>query len=330
MKFTKHQKETIQHIFSGDIYDITSYLKYFNLGTTIKFDKSEIINRFNTDDIPKKYYFPNALQHKYANMLTEEDYLAKLQNSEINPNNYTVSILQLSYNSGIKHESWNASDYTLNFYKGVYVANSFTDILEFLTLWQYLVSEMLILEVPHDFSAEVLGLFYKKEDYSQAENRSINDRIKNINFDTFSYDDQYYLGDNIYTLSHEHCIMCKEYMAKRIYPSTKLGIFINKNFTTYEERTQNKALFVAWLAIFVSVILTFAPYFHQEDNSDMASIAEEVKDIMSSIDLSNQDTEIINKLDHIIDKLDTLIEYYDTYEETSTSPSTNETSQNPK
>ena len=114
MKFTKHQKEIIQHIFSGDIYDITSYLKYFDLGKTIKFEKSKIINMFNTDNVPKKYYFPSGLQQNYANMITEEDYLIKFKNHEISPSNYTVKILKLSFNSGIKQESWNESNYTLN------------------------------------------------------------------------------------------------------------------------------------------------------------------------------------------------------------------------
>jgi len=34
-----------------------------------------------------------------------------------------------------------------------------------------------------------------------------------------------------------------------MYPSARLGIFIKKNFTTYEENTQNRALFVAWEAV---------------------------------------------------------------------------------
>ena len=86
-------------------------------------------------------------------------------------------------------------------------------------------------------------------------------------------------------------------MDKRIYPSTKLGVFITKHFSTYEETTQNKALFVAWLAIFVSIALTFAPYFQPKDNSDIESITENLKDIKSSIEKKDLSEELSSKMD---------------------------------
>ena len=102
--------------------------------------------------------------------------------------------------------------------------------------------------------------------------------------------------------------MCKEFMNKRIYPSAKLGIFIAKHFTTYEESTQNKALFVAWLAIFVSVGLTFIPYFQQSDKSDIKSGIKNSKDIKSSIESTELDVKLSDKLDIIIKKLDILLD----------------------
>lgn len=305
MKFTKHQKETIKGIYRGDIYDISSYLKYFNLGSYIKIDKEEILNKFNSDEIPKKYYCANSLQRKYSNVASEYDYNKKVQNGDINPEKYSAYQLHLSFNSGIKHELWEDTEYCLDFYNGVYIANRFDDILEFLTLWQFLISEMLILEVPHNFSADTLGLFYNKAPDFETETLSLNERIKSINFEDFSYDDQYYLTNN-YILSQEHCLMCREYMDKRIYPSTKLGVFITKHFSTYEETTQNKALFVAWLAIFVSIALTFVPYFQPKDNSDIKSITKSLKDIKSSIEKKELSKELSLKMDIIIEKIDTL------------------------
>lgn len=307
MKFTKHQKETIRRIYTGDIYDISSYLKYFNLRSLIKFDKEKILNRFNSDEMPKKYYCANSLKLKYSNIMPECEYISKLQLGEINPENYSAYELNLSYNSGIKHEVWEGSEYCIDFYDGVYIANCFDNILEFLVLWQFLLSEMLILEVPHSISAETLGLLYDEKTNPSFETLSTNERIKRINFQNFSYDDQYYLH-NIYTLSQEHCLICKEYMNKRIYPSTKLGIFIAKRFSTYEENTQNKALFVAWLAIFVSIALTFAPFFQQKDNTNIESITEHLKDIESSIEEKELSEELSTKMDIIIDRLDMLLD----------------------
>lgn len=329
MKLTKHQKNTIRHIFTGEIYDITSYLKFFNLGTIIKLDKEKVIEQFTSDNIPKIYYCSKTLKHKYSNMMTEQEYLEKLHAHELDSEKYLSYDLHLSYNTGIKTELWDGSNYTLNFYEGVYVANSFQDILEFLTLWQYLKSEMLILEVPHAFCGETLGLFYKKAQVDDVKIISSCDKIKNINFTDFTYDDQYYLNER-YTLSKEHCIMCKEFMDKRIYPSAKLGLYIQKHFTTYEERTQNKVLFVAWLAIFVSIGLTFAPYLQQEDKQNIESIVNDVKDIKSSSDLSEHNTKLINKLDDIIEKLDTLIESYNTQKDTSILTNSVPSAQEPK
>ena len=302
MKLSKHQKETIRKIFSGEIYDITSYLKYFGLGTEIKFDKDSIEDSFEKDNLPKKYYCHNSVQRKPSNMLTEADYYQKLQNGELNPNHYKESTLRLSYNTGIKQETWEGQTFTLNFYEGVYVANSFTNILEFLTIWQFLKSEMLVLEVPQDFSPNVLGLFYTKTTLYRDDSMPIETRIRNIDYKDFTYDDQYYLNSN-YTLSHEHCLMCKEYLDKRICPSSKLGLFIKRRFKTYEEGTQNKALFVAWLAIFVSIALTFLPYLHKEDNPNLDSITQDIHDIKYFFDSSDSNENITQKLDSIIEKL---------------------------
>lgn len=302
MKLSKHQKETIRKIFSGEINDITSYLKYFNLGTEVKFDKNLIEDSFAKDNLPKKYYYHSSVSRKPSNMLTETDYLQKLGNGELDPNHYKESTLRLSFNTGIKQETWEGQTYTLNFYEGIYVANSFTDILEFLTIWQFLKSEMLILEVPQNFSPKVLGLFYTKTVLDKDNSIPLENRVKNIDYKDFTYDDKYYLNNN-YTLSHEHCLMCKEYLDKRICPSARLGLFIKRRFKTYEEETQNNALFVAWMAIFVSIALTFLPYLHKEENSTLDSIAEDLHDIKYSIDSSDLNGDITQKLNSIIEKL---------------------------
>lgn len=321
MKLTKHQKDTIRYIFTGKIYDITSYLKVFNLGTLIKYDKDAVIKQFNADNIPKIYYCNKMLHCKYSNVITEQDYLAKLHANELDSEKYSSYTLTLSYNTGVKTELWNGSNYTLNFYEGVYVANSFQDILEFLTLWQYLKSEMLILEVPQDFCVETLGLFYKKTQQDKDKlTLSCDDKIKNINFNDFTYDDQHYLNENKYTLSKEHCIMCKEYMTKRICPSARLGLYIKNHFTTYEEKTQNKALFVAWLAIFVSVGLTFAPFLQQNNIPEIDSITNDIRKIKTTINSFQNNTELIKILNDINEKLDILIESSITPENTSTLP----------
>lgn len=302
MKLTKHQKQTIRKIYSGEIYDIFSYLKYFHLGTTIKFDKQSINDSFNRDPLPKKYYYPSALQCRSSNLLPEKDYFEHLQNNQLDPNQYIPKDLELSYNTGIKQETWNGEKYILNFYEGVYIANSFNDIIEFLTLWQFLESEMLILNVSQDFSAKFLGLFYIKEAITSNIDSSIQSRINDIDCDTFTYDDKYYLNYQ-YILSHDHCVMCKEYLNKRIYPSSKLGLFIKRHFRTYEEQSQRRALFAAWIAIFISIASIFLPYLKKETSSD--SVLYELQ--KSVTEIITIEKGITQKLNNITEDFDTII-----------------------
>ena len=119
-------------------------------------------------------------------------------------------------------------------------------------------------------------------------------------------------------------------MDKRLYPSAKLGLYIKSRFTTYEEKNRNKALFVAWLAIFVSVGLTFAPYLHQNDTPEIDSIANDIRDIKSTINFSQHNTDLMDKLDDINKKLDELIESSNTPESTSTLPNSALSPQNSK
>ena len=111
----------------------------------VKFDKNLIEDSFAKDNLSKKYYHYSSVDRRLSTIHTEADYLQKLENGKLDLNHYKESTLRLSYNTGIKQETWAGQTYTLNFYEGVHVANVFTDILDFLTIWQFLKSEMLIL-----------------------------------------------------------------------------------------------------------------------------------------------------------------------------------------
>lgn len=306
MKFSKHQKEIIKQINNGKIYNIISYLKFFNLGETIVLNKDDILHKFNTDNIPKIYYYHKNLKIKYSNIISEDVYNNKVLNNELNPENYESVTLKLNYNQGIKHEIWDNKNYTINFYDGVYIAKSFNNIIDFLALWQYLKSEMLILEVPNDITANELSIFYEKQTSSNSNILSLEERIQQINFDDFTYEDSHYMLENIYTFSKEKCTICKEYLDRRIYPTTKLKIFIQKRFKTTEEKTQSSALCAAWIAIFVSIILTFLPYFQGTNQDYTKSISQNI----NAIKTQNEDqyNSIKTKINEMIEQINLLTE----------------------
>ena len=55
MKFTKQQKLIIKKIASGDIKDITSFIKVFNLSTFYNLNKEDIEKRMKIDENGKTY-----------------------------------------------------------------------------------------------------------------------------------------------------------------------------------------------------------------------------------------------------------------------------------
>lgn len=300
MRFSKLQKSIVKSIFNGEIYDILSYIKVFKLGEYIQFNKEEVIQKFKTDNIEKEYFYPRILGPKLTTIYSHSEYQNKLKAKEINPEEYKKIELQLDFNEECRVECWNDMDYEFNFYQGVYITKSFQDILDFLTLWEHLKSEMLIFEIPSALSSEVLGLFYKKEIHD-SDNSSV-DRLKLINFDSFTYGDTNYLKDS-YEISTEHCLMFQNYLGKRIYPTTKLGIFINKRFRTSEEATQNKALMAAWLAILVTILLAIIPEFGKSDTAYLKNISNDIHDIRVSINNDNFQNDSKTKLDAIIEQL---------------------------
>ncbi|MDD3014511.1 MAG: hypothetical protein PHC34_12480 [Candidatus Gastranaerophilales bacterium] len=260
MKFTQHQQQIIKHIKSGEIYDLESYLKQFDLCEYIKYDKETILNQFTQDDICKTYHYPCSLTPKAATVITDDEFIQKSNTRQIDCSKYCTLILKLKFDTGIKKVESNGEIHEVNFYDGVYIGKSFDYIIEFLTLWEYLKSELLILEVPAALSANTLGLFFEKS----TDTLVLGNSLDNIDFCDSTYKDTPYLVDKLYSFSNEHYTICKEYISKRIYGTPKLNLFIQKGFKTSEEALQKSALIAAWLAILVSIFLTVLPYIYSK------------------------------------------------------------------
>lgn len=296
MRFTKYQKNVIKKIASGEVHDIYTYLTTYNLVSLAQYNRNEIEQAFISDDIPKEYYYPQNLQPKLSTVETPNNFHNKVMQGAINPEKYNRFSLKLNHNMGIKHLSWSGIEYELNFYDGVYIAKSFNDIVTFLSIWQYLKSQMLILDLPSELTAKTLGLFYEKHTRATINQpKALADRIKKINFTDYSYDDNNYFNGIEYIFSIEHCTICKEYLGRKLYPTPELNVFIQKNFKTTEEKTQSSALLAAWLAIFVSIVLSVIPNIQKPDSEYLSEIVAELKEIETQLQDSNNQFNIYNK-----------------------------------
>lgn len=320
MKFNRKQKEIIRKIASGEIQDIYSYMTTFNLLTFAQFKKAEIQQAFFTDSIPKAYYFPMELLPQFSTIETPDTFTQKVNDGLVNPDKYKSFSLSLNYNYGIKHLSWDNEDYNIDFYNGMYIAKSFDDIISFLSLWQYLKSEMLVIELPSDLTDKTLGLFYEKQIIPPStQPLSQEEKIKGINFENYTYDDSNYSNGIDYKFSTEKCTICKEYLGEKIYPTPELNLYIQRNFKTCEEKTQSSALFAAWLAIFVSVALPLIPSPQSDESKYLSKIVTEIdhlqEDLTTLKEQSNSyDSQTNEKLDEINQKIQDITELLDTIE----------------
>lgn len=289
MYFSKHQKEILKRINSGEIYDILSYVKSFDLMEFKKIDKSSIDDLFAQDNIPKTYYHANDLSRQRSNIFTKDEFNSKRKNGNIDSSEYTKHTLILKYEGGTKQVSWNENNYCFNLYEGVYICTQLNSLLDFLIVWQYLKSNMLVLEVTQNCTKETLQLFLVPKTNSQNCITDIESRISKIDFENFTISDKYYLGGVEYQLSDDY-LRFQDFFEKRIYASPSLSTFISNKYKTKEERIQSSALWAAWLAIFVSIVLTFVPWLYETNSSnDYTPIVNSISSDVSGIKLSLED-----------------------------------------
>ncbi len=314
MRFNKKQKDIIMKIASGEIKDIYSYMTSLKLLSFAQFKKTEIEQAFYTDTLPKEYYYPIGLSPKLSIIETPDAFTRKVNEGLLNRDKYTRFSLSLKFDYGIKHLLWDNIEYDIDFYNGIYIANSFDDIISFLSLWQYLKSEMLVIELPSNLTVQTLGLFYEKQIMPVfTQPLSQEEKIKGINFENYTYDDSNYTNGIDYKFSTERCTICKEYLGKKIYPTPKLNLYIQQNFKTTEEKTQSSALFAAWLAIFVSVALPLIPSLPSNESKYLSEMATEINHLEKELtDIKEQSdiygSETTTKLDEINKQIENITE----------------------
>lgn len=296
MNFSKHQKQIIKLIASREIYDIQSYLKYFKYGKNIKYDLQAVDNSFSKKYLNSTFYRAKGIKASKHSTLSSEEFKKNIEENIICPSEYDECELKVNYDSGIQKIAWKGKEYIFNFYEGVYVANNFENILDFLILWEYLKSQMLILEVNNKNIEDNIGLLFctKNKNKSPYEQQV-------IDYSTLTISDSFFINDLLCEISHDNLNICEAFLDKKIIPSVSLDLFIKNKFKSQEELIQIKALWVAWIAIFVSILLSIVPVvFEKYDSSenemclnlcedvtemkdDISNILDEQKDINNTI-----------------------------------------------
>lgn len=296
MKLTNYEKEIVEQIINGKVYNLLSYINFSRIGSRIIIDQENVKKDFLEDTtIEKKYYLPNGLKQSKANLITHKIYQKKISENKINPKNHTYKELELSYNTGIQTINLSGKDYTLDFYKGVLITTdeNFEKIINFFVLWEYLKSEKLVLEVPNKICEKDLGVLFVP---SESQKR------KEIDFNSLTIDDKYYI-DKPYKYSDERYLICKEFLHKQILPTTRLKKFKRQGYRTFEEKAQKDSLIVAWIAVIISILLSLFSILYQPSDPNLEKIKSEVKKIESKLH-QKSDEKPSDKFDKIIKELE--------------------------
>jgi hypothetical protein len=286
MKYNNTNKEIIQMIENGTIFDIPSFVSYKKQRKLAKIDKAILVDQFEKEIPIKRYYYPANLRIDPRNLISENEYERKVKLHEVNPESYKSVDISLRNDAGIKKHVVDKRNIMLDFYNGIYISESFNDIYEFLILWQHLKNEMLIQECSCDNYVDTLGLFYKPKNIRPEILDTPTTEL--IEYTSCTISDKCFL-DQDYVFFNDAYLRCKDYIGKKIYPSIHLSLFVKNNFETDSEIAQRKSMRVAWIAILVSIILAVFPYINdylQPDDTD--PILNQIHDSLLALEMKTE------------------------------------------
>lgn len=242
-----------------------------------------------------------------------------------NEDDYEDVPATISYIGSTKHiESSESTKFEFNYFEGINITNSFSDIKNFLTIWQFLKTEGLVLEVDKKLRKEDYEPFFEYKPLTETTygkknaNKKSNDN-SNINIDgktcervdTPLYfkldtsnvkDFRDYIDYNFdYNKSNE--LICSQFINKQIYGNSELDVFIRKRFKTNEQINVNKSLIPAYLALILTLATTLWQNF-STDNSEIIAIQGQLAEIQQT--LANSPNRDLTVLEEKLEELQTL------------------------
>jgi hypothetical protein len=307
VKFTKHQKDIIRKIDSGEIYDIVSYLKAFNLTTFRKLDKEAVELRMKQKENGATY---KKLKEGVQTVTTTSSYnsamdipMPQLHINTPTDNDFIYVEAMLDFHATKKDITYGTdATYSFDYSKGIEFTNSFSDVKEFLTIWQYLKSENLVLEVDKKIDRKDLEVFfeYKPIEETNYYRRKTSGQSVEVKYPkgyepmesklAFFHDDMKRIKDcrdyvdYYFEYNQSNEAICHQFLGKQIISNPALGLFIKRKFHTVEQRNTFLNLLPAYLAL----VLTLGISIYQEwdSNKDMQRILNVLSQIETQIENS--------------------------------------------
>lgn len=328
MKLTSHQKEIVEAIISEKVYDIPSYLYYFKKGRDQQYKPDEIQAIFNECESGRSYLFREDKSYFVTDEYKDAETVIRTLRV---PNSFTHDFREYPLSSPVKAciemkikpevVSFRGEDYFFNFLeKSFFVSDNFDDIKDFIALWSYLQREALIIEVSKPIESKDLSIFFELEPQVIRANTSPywktcvdtdssteNDPIPTVDIYLVPQKSAQNYIKNAWKMNYEHLTMCDEFIGKKILPTSSLQIYSQSKYKTFEEVSQHRNLFVAWIAIAVSVIIAIAlnilPLLGEQETDYLNNISQQMSAIEAKLDEDNTNQNMLGELAEIKDVL---------------------------
>lgn len=328
MELTKHQKEIVDKIISGEISDLPSYLRVFSKAHNRQYDPNTIQATFDKYEDGTTYSFKEEGYDFYTEMYDRTG--AKVKTLPVS-NKMTYELKQYPLTSPVfaqldmtihpEQISFRGIDYSFNFMRNEYlVANTFSDIRDFVALWSYLRREALVFEGNKPIKEEDLSIFFEyiEQDVSPQINPRWHQKV-DIDSETekapIPRADIHMIPkksannyiEKAWKMNHEHLAMCDEYIGIKMLATSELKNYQQSGYKTVEEKSQRRNLFAAWAAVVISLISVaignILPLFQKADTEHLDYISKQIAVIEERMETNAVSQDILSELGEIHDEL---------------------------
>lgn len=277
MKLTKKQKDIVKNIANGNITDIYSFVKLYNLGCEICTSKDEANAIF--DELYKEKTYICDPTSMYLN---EEE--CKIETID----KTTVKVkARLSFNDSNFSCGGNGVSYRYNYFNEIYSTENMQEIISFLALWQYLYSQALIAEFSKKCSRNDVALFIRKVIHNKEVCAFEPEEGKKYDYMYLRIDASELLNYKL-EFDSESFDICFPYLNKKIYPTPELSTFIQKGFNTTEELNNRRNLWIAFAGIIIaiftslsSIIISIKESDYKQELQTISNSLQEIQDVLT-------------------------------------------------
>lgn len=256
MRFNKHQRDIIKAIDNKEVYDIESFVKKFNLYEHFVVDKEKIKKAFDESESGKEY--PVYVEKNFFDQKNKRriNVPAKLE--------YTECKKKVAFdNCCYKYDLWDEN--------GFNIIKDYDEIVGFISLWEYLKTELDVFEIEKEISKSEIELFFRKHkkttnmlknisDYKpiieeeplQMINDKLQRKVGDVDYDVVKRNAYDYIEEDV-EINSEQLKIFSAYLHKKILPTPSLTKYVSNRYRTEDEKATRLSLIIAIASIIISV-----------------------------------------------------------------------------